>query len=291
MKVLITGADGQLGWELQQVSPEGWKVTALNRYELDITDHAAVTAVIQQHRPDLIINSAAYTAVDKAEIERDMAYAVNAEGAGLIARAAQNCLARLIHISTDFVFDGMKPEPYRPDDRPNPVSVYGASKLKGEQIVSAETQDNALILRTGWLYSSHGNNFVKTMLKLMAEKDELRIVADQTGTPTWARGLAEAIYRLAAILDIKGIYHWTDSGTASWFDFAAAIQEEAIILGILKNRIPVKPIRTEEYPTPAKRPSNSVLDKNATWKTLGYKAPQWRDSLRMMLEELKKENH
>lgn len=287
MKILLTGADGQLGWELQRARPKNIKVIALGRQELDITDSTAVASVFQEIQPDQVINAAAYTAVDKAEIEKDTAFAVNEKGAAHVAGAAQDCRARLIHISTDFVFDGTKTEPYRPEDRPNPLSIYGASKLAGEQAVSAATRNNVLILRTGWLYSSHGSNFVKTMLKLMAAKEELRVVDDQIGTPTWARDLARAIYRFAAFPDTKGVYHWADAGTASWFDFAAAIQEEAFALGLLKNRIPVNPISTEEYPTPAKRPAYSVLDKTATWEALGYKAEHWRDSLRMMLEELR----
>ncbi|MBW2465924.1 MAG: dTDP-4-dehydrorhamnose reductase [Deltaproteobacteria bacterium] len=287
MKVLITGANGQLGWELQRARPNGFEIIALDIQEMDITDSPAVATVIQEYQPDLIINTAAYTAVDKAEEDKDKAFAINANGAAYIAKAAQGCRARLIHISTDFVFDGTKSQPYRPGDRTNPISVYGASKLQGELDVLAKTMNSALILRTGWLYSVHGSNFVKTMLKLMAEKEELRVIADQTGTPTWAGDFARAIYRFADIPDIKGIYHWADAGTASWFDFAVAIQEEAFKLGLLKIRIPVKPIRTEEYPTPAKRPAYSVLDKSSTWKTLGYKASHWRDSLRRMLEELK----
>jgi dTDP-4-dehydrorhamnose reductase len=242
--------------------------------------------VFQQHGPDLVINAAAYTAVDKAESEKDKAYEVNVRGAANIAKAAEHSGARLIHISTDFVFDGRKSKPYRPDDKPNPISVYGASKLQGEEAVLRETMKKALILRTGWVYSSHGSNFVKTMLKLMAERDEISVVADQVGTPTWARGLAKAIYHFANIPDTHGIYHSTDAGVASWYDFAAAIQEEAHQLGILQSLIPVIPIRTDDYPTAAKRPPYSVLDKTATWQALGYTASHWRVALRLMLEEL-----
>ena len=287
MKTLITGADGQLGRELQQTRPAAWEMIALNRTALDITDSAAVALVFQKYQPDLVINTAAYTGVDKAESNEDNAYAVNTEGAVNIARAAEKYRARLIHISTDFVFDGMKSQPYLPGDRPNPISVYGASKLGGEEAVSAETEGKALILRTGWLYSSHGSNFVKTMLQLLSEKDEIRVVADQVGTPTWARDLAKAIWQFADIPDAHGVYHWTDAGVAGWYDFAAAVQEEGHRLGILPSLIPVIPVRTEDYPTAARRPAYSVLDKTATWQTLGYYGSHWRKSLRLMLEEVK----
>jgi len=290
MKALITGANGQLGWELQRTRPEGCRIIALNRTELDITDSAAVISLFQQYQPDLVINCAAYTGVDKAESEKEKAFAVNGNGAANIAGAAADVRARFIHISTDFVFDGTKSQPYLPGDNPKPISVYGSSKLQGEKSVLAETANKALILRTGWLYSSHGSNFVKMMLKFMAERDEISVVTDQVGTPTWARDFAKAIYNLADMPHVQGIYHWTDAGIAGWYDFAVAIQEEAFRLGLLKKNIAIKPIRTEDFPTPAKRPPYSVLDKTATWQTLGYTAEHWRTSLRKMLEELKEKD-
>lgn len=286
MKTLITGADGQLGWELQRTRPDALDLIAFSHTELDITDRAAVSSALQKFQPDLVINAAAYTAVDKAESEKDKAYAVNAHGAANIAKAAETSQARLIHISTDFVFDGTKSRPYLPEDIPNPLSVYGVSKLQGEEAVLAETRNRALIIRTGWLYSAYGSNFVKTMLNLLAQKEKVSIVADQVGTPTWARGLAEAIYQFAA-LPVHGIYHLTDAGIAGWYDFAAAIQEEALRLEMLPSLIPLIPVRTEDYPTAAKRPPYSVLDKTATWKALGYHGTHWRTSLRLMLEEMK----
>jgi dTDP-4-dehydrorhamnose reductase len=225
--------------------------------------------------------------VDKAESEKDKAYEVNTSGAANIAKAAEDSHTRLIHISTDFVFDGNTSQPYLPIENPAPISVYGASKLNGEQAVSAKTVNKAVILRTGWVYSSHGNNFVKTILNLLAVREEISVVADQVGSPTWAKNLAKAIYQFAKIPNTTGIFHWTDSGIASWYDFAVAIQEEAHQLGILQSFIPIIPIRTEDYPTPAKRPAYSVLDKTATWQTLGYYALHWRKALRLMLEELK----
>lgn len=287
MKVLITGAGGQVGWELQQTVSTDIEITALHRVELDIADQAAVMSVIKELQPDLVINAAAYTAVDKAEEEVDRAYKVNVDGAANIAKAVEDCSARLIHISTDFVFDGTGTKPYLPGDEPKPSGVYGASKLQGERAVMAETSGRAVILRTAWVYSVHGSNFVKTMLRLMAEREELGVVDDQVGTPTWAKELAKTIWLIAGKTDMQGTYHWTDDGKASWYDFALAIQEEAYGLGLLQKTIPIKPIKTEEYPTPAKRPAYSVLDKTSTLEALDCKAPHWRESLIKMLIELK----
>ena len=287
MKVLITGAGGQVGWELQQTVSTDIEITALHRVELDIADQAAVMSVIKELQPDLVINAAAYTAVDKAEEEVDRAYKVNVDGAANIARAVEDCSARLIHISTDFVFDGTGTKPYLPGDEPKPSGVYGASKLQGERAVMAETSSRALILRTAWVYSIHGSNFVKTMLRLMAEREELGVVDDQVGTPTWAKELAKTIWLIAGKTDMQGTYHWTDDGKASWYDFALAIQEEAYGLGLLQKTIPIKPIKTEEYPTPARRPAYSVLDKTSTLEALDCKPPHWRKSLIKMLIELK----
>ena len=287
MKVLITGAGGQVGWELQQTVSTDIEITALHRVELDIADQAAVMSVIKELQPDLVINAAAYTAVDKAEEEVDRAYKVNVDGAANIARAVEDCSARLIHISTDFVFDGTGTKPYLPGDEPKPSGVYGASKLQGERAVMAETSGRAVILRTAWVYSVHGSNFVKTMLRLMAKREELGVVDDQVGTPTWAKELAKTIWLIAGKTDMQGTYHWTDDGKASWYDFALAIQEEAYGLGLLQKTIPIKPIKTEEYPTPARRPAYSVLDKTSTLEALDCKAPHWRESLIKMLTELK----
>ena len=287
MKVAITGADGQVGWELQQTVPADVEITALGRSDLDITNRSAVTSVIAKLHSDLIINAAAYTAVDKAEKEAVKAYQVNTDGAANIARVVEECSARLIHLSTDFVFDGNQSKPYLPDDTPNPVGVYGASKLQGEREVMTSAPGRVVILRTSWVYSVHGSNFVKTILRLMAERDKLNIVADQVGSPTWAKELAKTIWLIADKTDMHGIHHWTDDGTASWYDFAMAIQEEAHALGLLQKIIPLKPIKTSEYPTPAKRPKYSVLDKTSTCNALGHTPPHWRESLKKMLIELK----
>jgi dTDP-4-dehydrorhamnose reductase len=286
MRVLITGRTGQLGRELLQATPPRWEVTAFSSTELDIRDAGAVQATVAEIGPQVIVNAAAYTAVDKAEKEPGVAYATNSQGVANLAGAAGNAGARLIHISTDFVFDGGKSSPYLSTDTPNPTCVYGASKLAGEEQLQSILPGNYLILRTAWVYSSHGYNFVRTMLRLMRERDQLQVVADQVGTPTWAGGLAQAIWLLAEQAALSGIFHWTDAGVASWYDFAVAIQEEALELGLLDRKTIILPIRTQDYPTPARRPSYSVLDKTATWQALGHSAPHWRVNLRKMLREL-----
>ncbi len=284
MKVLLTGAGGQLGRALQASRPDDIELLALSSQALDIRQAGAIEQVVEQAGPALIINAAAYTAVDKAEQERALAYAVNAEGPGHLAAAASRCGARLIHVSTDFVFNGEQSHPYAPSDKPDPVSVYGASKLAGEQRV-LQTCPSALIFRTAWVYARYGRNFVKTMLRLMDEKDQLGIVADQVGTPTWATTLANVIWQAANQTDMNGVYHCTDAGVASWYDFATAIQEEALARGLLKKAIPLRPIATRDYPTPAKRPAYSVLDSRATWARLDETPSHWRHALRCMLDE------
>lgn len=288
-RVLLTGAGGQLGWELQRTVPPSVALTALSSAELDITDPRQVAAAISHHAPNLIINAAAYTAVDKAEQEAERAFLVNGEGPGHLARAARDGGIRLIHISTDFIFDGQKSSPYLPTDQPNPLGIYGKSKLLGEERVMAITggQDTAII-RTAWVYSSHGHNFVKTILRLLNEREAISVIADQIGTPTWARGLAEAVWS-AAQLRLTGIHHWTDAGVASWYDFAVAIMEESLVLGLLTEQRTIRPIASSDYPLPAQRPAYSVLDKSSLWQALGGQPQHWRVALRQMLSELKAE--
>ncbi|MHB1531754.1 dTDP-4-dehydrorhamnose reductase [Acidithiobacillus sp.] len=285
MRVLIFGAAGQAGWELQRSSPAAMSVRALGRQDADITQLDAVRAAVEHWQPQWIINAAAYTAVDRAESEAAIAYAINRDGAAHIAQAALEAHCQVLHISTDFVFDGQSPSPYAPDAGVHPLGVYGASKAAGEGAVRQILGDSALILRTAWVYSSHGHNFVKTMLKLMAEREELRIVADQIGSPTWAAGLAQAIWRAIGTKDFRGTQHWTDAGIASWYDFAVAIQEEALACGLLARGIPILPIRSMDYPTPARRPACAVLDKSGSYAQLGT-APHWRVALRAMLKEV-----
>ena len=285
-KALITGAAGQLGRELLATAPPGWVTVACSSTELDVTRPKAVADVLARERPELVVNAAAYTAVDAAEREPDLAEAVNARGAAHVAEGARQVGARLIHLSTDFVFDGSQGRPYLPEDQPCPLGVYGRTKLIGEREVIRLSTGEALILRTAWLYSARGRNFVLTMLGLMRERETLSVVSDQVGTPTWTRGLAEAIWAGAGRPEMRGIHHWTDAGTASWYDFAVAIQEEALALGLLTRPVSIRPLRTQDYPTAARRPLYSVLDKTVTWAALGRGAPHWRVNLREMLREV-----
>jgi dTDP-4-dehydrorhamnose reductase len=292
MRVIVTGCSGQLGWELQQTSSNKHDVIYLTSKDLDVTNTQDILALFLAQHPDLVINAAAYTAVDKAESEEVKAYAVNELGVKHLATACKEVGAKLIHISTDFVFDGAKNTPYLPSDQTNPVSIYGASKLAGEQHVHNLLANDAAIVRTAWVYSQHGNNFVKTMLRLMKEKDQLGVVYDQVGTPTWAQGLAEMVWALADKMHKEekskqhnqaAIYHWTDAGVASWYDFAVAIQDIAFEKGLLEKKIPIRPIPASAYPTPAKRPSYSVLDKASAEGYSGKTTEYWRVSLEKML--------
>jgi dTDP-4-dehydrorhamnose reductase len=283
---LITGAGGQLARELQATAPVSWRVVGCTSQDLDITDRRAVHGVIERVAPAVVLNTAAFTSVDNAEGQADRAREVNAEGAGNLAEAAFRAGARVIHISTDFVFGGFQGRPYAPDDPPNPCNVYGKTKLAGEQLVREHTKGSALIVRTAWLYSIHGSNFVRTMLSLMRRRKSVGVVGDQVGTPTWARGLAQALWKAAEHAELHGVLHWTDAGVASWYDFAVAIQEEALELGLLEQPIEVNCLTSHQYPTPARRPNFSVLDKTSGWAVLGGPAPHWRLSLRCMLREL-----
>ena len=284
--VMITGAAGQLGYELQRLVPEGTSVLAVDIEALDLTDAEAVDTFIALHRPAVIINGAAYTAVDRAEEQQELAHAVNVTAAASLAASAARYDARVIQISTDFVFGGVTERPWQPLDVTAPQSVYGATKRDGERAVLETLRENALVIRTAWLYSSHGGNFVKTMLRLMRERDEVKVIADQIGTPTWANSLARTIWAAAQAPDASGILHWTDAGVASWYDFAVAIQEEALARGLLTRAVPVSPIPTSAYPTPARRPSYSLLDKTETTRVLGVTPAHWRANLRLMLDEL-----
>jgi dTDP-4-dehydrorhamnose reductase len=282
VKALIVGAAGQLGRSLQICKPEGVEVVAHDVDTLDITNRASVARLVVDVAPALIINAAAYTAVDKAESDETTAYAVNAAAVENLALAAAEAGAHFTHVSTDFVFDGASGVPYPPDAATNPLSAYGRTKLAGEKLAGA----GSLIVRTAWVYAPTGANFVRTMIRLMGERPEVRVVTDQVGTPTYAPGLAAAIWTLAA-KGITGTYHYTDSGVASWYDFAAAIQEEAIAVGLLAKAVPIIPIATADFPTAARRPSYSVLDKKSTIAALGAYSPHWRDNLRILVRELK----
>lgn len=286
MRVLIVGKHGQLAWEMQRTVPDGITVEALASDELDIANKEDVKRVIGDISPHVVINCAAYTAVDKAEQNEAGAYAVNEIGAENLALACNALGARMLHVSTDFVFDGLQSKPYRPSDATAPLGVYGASKLAGERRVRAALPDSAVIVRTAWVYSSHGNNFVKTMLRLMADKPQLGVVVDQVGTPTWAKGLAHWLWNMAQREGGSGTYHWTDAGVASWYDFAVAIQELAVAKKLLSSPIPIRPIPSSAYPTPAQRPQFSVLDKTSAVEISGIELVHWREQLNNMLDEL-----
>jgi dTDP-4-dehydrorhamnose reductase len=285
-RVVITGASGQLGQTLQQVLPaEHYELIALTRAQLDISDESALRGSLNEIRPQAIVNAAAYTAVDAAEIDDLTARAANATGPKNLARWVAENDAWLLQVSTDFVFSGRNWRPYMPDDQTDPLSIYGRTKLEGELHVRYLAPQHSLVLRTSWVYSEFGKNFVRTMLKLMTEKDGLTVVADQIGAPSSTRGLARCI--LAALEKRPlGIMHWQDSGVASWYDFAMAIQDEALAIGLLNKAIPIAPIPASGYPTPAKRPPYSVLDVADTVKALNIQPAYWRHELREVIARL-----
>lgn len=286
MRVLVTGAGGQVGRSLIGQVPSGVEALGWGHKDLDITDARAVKEKVLQTAPDVIINAAAYTAVDRAESEPDLARRINVDGARHLAAAARAIGARLIHISTDFVFDGTASVPYGPDASTNPLSVYGATKRDGERAVLAELPEHCVILRTAWVYAADGTNFVRTMLRVMKANGSARVVADQVGTPTAALSLCEVLWKIIEKPAITGTHHWTDAGVASWYDFAVAIAEEAAELGLLGGEVTVTPIATHEYPTPARRPPYSVLDKSSL-TSRGFASIHWRRRLRDVLGEIK----
>ena len=281
-RVLVTGAGGQLAIELERWAPDAASVTSLGIDRLDITSAAQVDAALAEVRPAIVFNAAAYTAVDLAEQEAAHADRVNHVGVESLRRACDAFGARLVQVSTDYVFDGLSPRPYLAGDETNPLSVYGRSKRDGE--IAALRSPDALVVRTAWLYGAHGKNFMRTMVRLMQDRDEVRVVADQIGTPTTAGGLARALWALVG-RGATGIHHWTDAGVASWYDFAVAIREEGAAIGLGTERARIVPIRSADYPTVAQRPPMSVLSKDATWAVLGATAPHWREGLREVLSE------
>jgi len=282
VKVLLLGSNGQLGWELMRTCPKNIILTFCDFPKVDFCSSDSISQCISISQPDCIINAAAYTAVDKAEQEKDLAYRINHLAVLEIAEQCRKNAISMVHMSTDFIFNGENFKPYQVDDKPDPKSVYGKSKLKGEQAVRKILGDNALIIRTAWLYSAHGNNFVKTMLNLMKERPILNVIDEQIGTPTWGHGLARAIWK-AIGNKLTGTFHWTDAGVASWYDFAMAIQEEGMRAGLLDKAIPILPVSTRQYPTSAKRPLYSVLDKTSFWQVLNVTPVHWRIQLRTML--------
>jgi dTDP-4-dehydrorhamnose reductase len=291
-RILLIGSDGQVGWELRRtLAPVGHVIPASMAGTagpaIDLLDASSVRRVFNDTAPDVVVNAAAYTAVDKAESEPELAQAINADAVHVLAELAAGAGVPVLHYSTDFVFSGRTDRPYREDDAPEPMSVYGKTKLAGE-LALLESDADALVLRTAWVYGVRGRNFLLTMLSLFRERNELRIVDDQVGTPTWSRMLAEVTAQvLHAVLtgavdikQVKGLYHVTSSGAVSWFGFADAIREASC------HNCEIKPIPTSEYPAPARRPAYSVLDTTKFRTTFGLTLPDWRQSLAMCIEDL-----
>jgi dTDP-4-dehydrorhamnose reductase len=283
--ILVTGSNGQLGSEIRKLSASyrGIKFFFHDVDTLDLTDNALLEEFFYKNKPHYIINCAAYTAVDKAEKEKELAFRLNAEVPGKLAGLSKRFITKLIHISTDYVFDGKSYRPYKEDDVPNPASVYARSKFEGENRIL--DHDNSIIIRTSWLYSASGNNFVKTILKLGKEKKELRIVFDQVGSPTYAGDLASAILQIISLSNadeknfVPGIYHYSNEGVCSWYDLAVEI------VRITGMHCKIYPVETWEYPLPAKRPFYSVLNKNKIRSTFKLDIPHWKDSLTMFLKD------
>lgn len=287
MKILLFGCDGQLGTDLQDSLAGIAELSAYGLADLDISDFDRLQQVIDDEAPGLIINAAAYTAVDRAESEPELAAMVNAEAPAVMAKKATQLQAGMIHYSTDYVFDGTATEPYSEEDKPNPESVYGSTKLEGERAV-LENCSNSLILRTSWVYSLHGQNFLRTMLRLADQRDELSIVGDQVGAPTTTRALADATLKLVQYYlvngefsdRVSGVYHMTCGGETSWYEFA-----KAIFAAANNTAMRVVEITTEEYPTPAKRPAYSVLSNEKLFDTFGIRLPDWESALSQCMQD------
>ena len=289
-KILVTGANGQVGEELQRLakSTPGFEFIFTTREQLALDNPALISDFISNNKPDYFINCAAYTAVDKAESEKELVYKINAEAPKAIALACEANNIQLIHISTDYVFDGKGNSPYKEDDRTDPVNLYGDSKLEGEKNI-IQNNPSAIIIRTAWVYSEYGKNFVKTMLRLLAEKDQVNVVSDQRGAPTYAADLAEAVMKIVSVLETKdqpsqgygGIYHFSNEGNISWYDFAVTIKE------LSGSSCIVTPIPTSQFPTPAKRPFYSVLDKTKIQNRFGIEIKDWKQSLATCIDRIK----
>ena len=281
-RALVLGAAGQLGRACMDCVPETVVAEGFSRVTCDVTDDAALRWAIDEINPHVVINTAAYTAVDAAEDDPESADAVNANAPAMLGALCAQRGLRLVHISTDFVFDGRAHRPYAPAADPAPLGIYGASKWRGEQAVLASGASHAVV-RTSWVYSPDGRNFVLTMLRLMREQGTVRVVNDQIGSPTSARGLAEICWLLALNGDVGGVFHWSDTGAISWYDFACGIHEEALALGLLSTPAKIEPISSDAFPAKAPRPTYSVLDCSDTCSALNVTQQPWRDALRNML--------
>lgn len=283
-KFLITGAKGQVGYCLTQQLQGKHEILAVDRDELDITDQSAVKNAIENFHPDVIINAAAHTAVDRAETEVELSKAINVKGPQYLAEAAKDVGATILHISTDYVFDGQREGKYKETDATDPQGVYGKTKLEGEQAV-AKANDKFIVLRTAWVFGEHGNNFVKTMLRLAKTRDTLGVVADQIGGPTYAGDIAASLIQIAEKIiageDVQyGIYHFTGEPCISWYDFAKAIFAEAVSQKVLEKAPLVNSITTADYPTPAKRPANSCLDLTKIQQVFDIQPSNWQKALK-----------
>jgi len=296
MKLLVIGANGQVGFELQRALAPLGSVTAVDYPELDIANEAALAAYVRAQSPDVLVNAAAYTAVDKAESDEATALAVNGTAPGVMAREMARLGGLMVHYSTDYVFDGRKSGAWTEDDVPAPISAYGRTKLEGERAV-AEAGGAHFIFRTAWVYGRRGGNFMLTMIRLMRDRDELRVVADQHGTPTWCRTLADIPAQIIGRCwqddaarervrrDQSGVYHLTNGGATTWYEYACAIRDTAPELSE-RRQVRVHPIASSEYPSPAARPANSVLDNGKLERVFGIRAAPWRDALGACLSEV-----
>ncbi|MCX7897925.1 MAG: dTDP-4-dehydrorhamnose reductase [Rhodocyclaceae bacterium] len=286
MKILLTGANGQVGWELVRTLACLGEVVAFDRQGLDLAQPDGIRNTLRTIRPQVIVNAAAYTAVDAAEREKSLAFAINGDAPGILAEEARRLDALLIHYSTDYVFDGKKSAPYREEDPTHPLSVYGQSKQAGEAAIAASGCRH-LIFRVSWVYGRRGRNFFLTILRLAREKEELKVVADQIGAPTWSRMIAEATaLALARYHGQTGLYHLCASGETSWHGFAARIIERAHAQGLLGKLLPVRPITSAEYPAAAPRPANSRLDCTHLRQDFALTLPDWETQLALCLEEM-----
>lgn len=289
-KILVTGGNGQLGKEIQKLAPlyPQFEFVFLSKEDMPINNFELVRVFFDSVKPAYCINCAAYTAVDKAESEKDLAIQVNGEAVGVLAAICREHDTKFIHISTDYVFNGEGNYPYTENFPTDPINTYGASKLEGEK-QAIQVNPDTIVIRTSWVYSSFGKNFVKTMIRLMNEKDEIRVVSDQIGSPTYAADLAEVIMKIIGNRQLAtgkwepGIYNYSNEGIISWFEFAQAIKE------IINCPCEVKPIKTAEYPTPAERPAYSVLDKTKIQQTFGIQLKDWKESLNICIEKIRKQ--
>ncbi|MEC8441657.1 MAG: dTDP-4-dehydrorhamnose reductase [Cyanobacteriota bacterium] len=293
MKVLLTGAAGQLGRSLIAQQPAGIELIATSRQDLDLASADACRAAVRHHQPDWVLNAGAYTAVDKAESEAELAYAVNAGAPAAFACALQEQGGRLLQLSTDFVFNGQQGTPYRPEQQRDPLGVYGASKAAGEEAVQASFGDGSqgMILRTSWVIGPVGKNFALTMLRLHRERDQLGIVADQVGCPTSTLNLAQACWQAIQLssdgIELPPVMHWSDAGAASWYDVAVAVGRIGAELGLVDRPADVHPITTADYPTPATRPGYSLLDCTTSRNALQLQAEHWLDALKKILKQVR----